>query len=193
MDEPVGINILSDELNEPLTLTEVKTHLKIDLSNEDTLLNNLIKSAREFVEEYCNISLTEKQIEVYYNNIGSEIILPRAPLMTLDHFYYYSDTYVETEVTSSLYKLITFNTFTESRILLKVGNVYPTYTSRFGIKLILTVGIPSTTEDIVYGVPEEMKTEMLNLIAFKYENRQSEADIPDEILSKLYKYRLIPI
>ena len=196
----MDINVLSDANNEPLTLTEVKTHLKIDLSNEDIFLNNLIKSARQSVETLCNISLTKKVIEVYLDNFGKEVRLPNPPLVSLDKFYYYDGEYSENEVPNTVYKLIQFYNLTESRLIIKSGSTLPAYTGNgYGLKLKLTVGFPTDADLEVEGfvqyfyIPEELRLEMLNLIAYWYENRQSEGTIPEQISDKIYKYRLIPL
>jgi uncharacterized phiE125 gp8 family phage protein len=186
----MNINLISDTKNYPVTLAEAKEHLRVDLGDEDTYITNLIAAATQFVEEYCGISITQKVLELYYNDIESEIILPKPPLITLDKFYYYDDQYNQYEVSSNVYKVITLNTLAESKIILKNGSVYPTHTKFYGIKLRVTVGFSNTP---TYVVPELLKTDIKNIVAYMYENRQMETKVPEEILIKLDKYRLIPI
>jgi uncharacterized phiE125 gp8 family phage protein len=176
----MNISIISDSRNEPITVAEAKTHLRIDLSNEDIYIGKLIRSARESVERYCNISLTEKVIEQYFHTIGNKIMLPMPPLIEVTKFYYYNDAYTEYEMNNSIYKTITLNNLEESAIVLKGGNAWSTYTSQYGIKLKLKVGFNSSS---TLTIPEELITEILNLVAYWYENRESEGTIPDSIMS----------
>ncbi len=42
---------------EPVTLTEVKAHLRLDFDSEDDLLNSLITTARQYLEERTGLAL----------------------------------------------------------------------------------------------------------------------------------------
>lgn len=44
-------------LTEPVTLAELKSHLKIDHTDEDTLLQSLIQTAREYLEHRAGLAL----------------------------------------------------------------------------------------------------------------------------------------
>lgn len=47
---------------EPVSLTEVKAHLRVDFADDDTLLTALITAGRQAIEDYCHISLVRKTI-----------------------------------------------------------------------------------------------------------------------------------
>jgi hypothetical protein len=67
---------------EPLTLQQVKDHLRITTTDDDAYLTTLIPACRAGLEEYCNISIVEKDI-VIVADINTEFELPWGPVSTL--------------------------------------------------------------------------------------------------------------
>jgi len=47
---------------EPVSLAEAKAHLRVDFSDDDSLLSAMITSCRQAIEDYCHISLVTKTI-----------------------------------------------------------------------------------------------------------------------------------
>ena len=47
---------------EPLTLTEAKAHLKVEVTADDTLITALIQAAREEAEQYLNLKLITQTV-----------------------------------------------------------------------------------------------------------------------------------
>jgi len=61
---------------EPLTVSEVKSYLKLDFTTDDTLLCALISGVREQAEKFTGLSLIAKTIELFDEEIPEEIKLP---------------------------------------------------------------------------------------------------------------------
>lgn len=61
---------------EPITLSEAKSYLKVDYSDEDTLIGLLITGIREQVEEFTGLGLAAREIEYFDDDIEDEITLP---------------------------------------------------------------------------------------------------------------------
>lgn len=76
---------------EPLTLTEVKEALRIDGTDEDTLLTRLIKTARRLVEAQTGITIVSTtyrlRIEGFRGYSGA-IELPRTPVTSVSSVIY---------------------------------------------------------------------------------------------------------
>ena len=49
---------------EPVTLADAKKHLRVDFTDDDTLISALITGARRAIEDFCHISLVPKTITV---------------------------------------------------------------------------------------------------------------------------------
>ena len=65
--------------SEPLSLSEVKSWLRVDYSDEDTLITSLISEARNQAELYLGVSIIEKSIVLILTD-RSEIQLPYGPV-----------------------------------------------------------------------------------------------------------------
>ena len=62
-------------ITEPVTLQEVKDYLKIDFSDEDTLIESLITSARQKCERLLGLCLVDTEVNALYQSGGTMIEL----------------------------------------------------------------------------------------------------------------------
>jgi Phage gp6-like head-tail connector protein len=74
----IGINE-----EDPFSLAEVKQYLKIDSTDEDALIEQLIAAAKLSIEKFTNLSLTTKKIRCHLNNSLGNIYLPLGPATSL--------------------------------------------------------------------------------------------------------------
>ncbi len=66
---------------EPLTLAETKLYLRIDGSEEDTLITELIASARQYAEDYLRRSLITQRWKLSFDDYApDDAALPRGPV-----------------------------------------------------------------------------------------------------------------
>jgi hypothetical protein len=66
----------ADDLSEPITLDEAKNYLKLDFDTDDDLITQIITSAREQAEIFCNRSFVPKTIELSVTELDFPILLP---------------------------------------------------------------------------------------------------------------------
>lgn len=71
---------------EPLTLAEIKAHLRLDGSEEDTLLSSLITTAREHLERETGLCLIAQSWRFYLDRWPQDGIvrIEKYPLRTID-------------------------------------------------------------------------------------------------------------
>jgi uncharacterized phiE125 gp8 family phage protein len=71
---------------EPVTLSEAKTHCRVDTSDDDTYIGTLITAAREWVESYLDRSLVHTQwvmrLDKFPDDGTMDLELPRPPMAT---------------------------------------------------------------------------------------------------------------
>jgi SPP1 family predicted phage head-tail adaptor len=67
---------------EPVTLTEAKQHLRVDIDDDDTYIEALIVAARQYAEEYLDRALISQQLAVRMDTFPYEFELPRPPMAT---------------------------------------------------------------------------------------------------------------
>jgi uncharacterized phiE125 gp8 family phage protein len=63
-----------------VTLAEAKAHLRVDISDDDSLISAIIKAAREFCEEYLDRTLVHTQWTMRVDRFPWEFELPRPPM-----------------------------------------------------------------------------------------------------------------
>ncbi len=73
----------SDENLEPVTAEEAASYLRIDVTDDNTLLEQLITMARQQCESYLNISLVQKTVTAILQNELGDIHLPYCPFREL--------------------------------------------------------------------------------------------------------------
>lgn len=78
--------LLTPPAAEPLTLAEVKAHLRLDAGDEDDLLARLVTTAREHLERETGLCLVSQQWRLSLDRFPREGIVPlsRSPVRAID-------------------------------------------------------------------------------------------------------------
>ena len=80
MDNLLLDKIFTAEGAEPVTLADVKSWLKIDVPDDDTLLTSLITASRQLCEGFLNMSLIPRTVTAFLFIGLDEIRLPYGPV-----------------------------------------------------------------------------------------------------------------
>lgn len=156
---------------EPLTLTEVKQHLRIDHTADDVYINDsLIPAAREYVEDE-----TERQLITAtwvlklpeFPKCGEPLKLPKPKLQAVSSITYYTDD-TSTTWSSTAYSVLT----TEHQGVVEESTLdsWPaTDCRRDAVTVTYTSGYGSAAS----SVPLKIKQAMLLLIGNWYEHREA--------------------
>jgi uncharacterized phiE125 gp8 family phage protein len=154
---------------EPFTTAFVKTWLKIPASvtAEDTIVDELIKSARSWAEQGTGRALMTQTIEDYFDcwPCGG-LRLSVAPIQSITSIEYLSGgSYATWNAANYNVDLV----MEPCRIMLKNNGSLPSYDTLTpnAIKVTYVAGATATT-----GIPRTTMQSMLQKIAFMYENRE---------------------
>ena len=87
----MAIDIVTPAASEPITLTEAKNFLRVDHSDDDTLISALITASRQMCEEYTRRILVTTTVDEYFdkfpknrwNNLSNLIYLSRGPVASI--------------------------------------------------------------------------------------------------------------
>jgi hypothetical protein len=79
----LDIQFTNESLVEPVTLPEARSWLKLDVSDDDTVVTELITAARQQCEGYLNISLISRTVTAWLQIGLDEIRLPYGPVKTI--------------------------------------------------------------------------------------------------------------
>lgn len=156
--------------NEIVTLTEVKTQCRIDGTDEDTHIENIIiPSARLSVETFLRRSLITQtwRLRLHEWPMAGVIRLPSPPLQSVTSVEYYDENGDEYTFASSNYIVDTDG----GLIILKGSANWPTtkLLSSNGVKITYVAGYGDEAND----VPVAIKQACLLMCGDLYENREA--------------------
>lgn len=146
---------------EPLTVQEVKDYLRLegfiddseslssDFDDDDTLISDLITSARVRLEEFTGLSFIPKTIEIEFTNLAGNFVIPFGPV---------------NEITSLTYSGDDLTAITD----------YTTTNNLSKLKTPLFENMIMTYEAGYETLPKGLKMAMLKQIAWDYTNRGDE-------------------
>ena len=164
----MALKVITAAVIEPVTLAEAKLHLRVDHDDEDTLITNLIKVARELVEDGTWRTLLTTTWELRLDDWPSmPLKMPKAPLQSITSIKYVNDAGVEATVASTVYDADTYSE--PGRIFFKKDQAWPSVNlyERGAVRIQFKAGWLSAAE-----VPYKIKAAMLLLIGHLYENRE---------------------
>jgi len=158
-------SIIAPPAAEPLTLADVKMHLRLDGSAEDTLLTGLIAAARAYLEATAGLALITQTLRVYLDDwpAGSMIQLPIAPLQGLESVTVYDAAGDPLAVPLTGHMLDS----AASPARLFLATQPPTSRPINGIEIDVVAGFGNTGAE----VPDTLKRAMLMHVALMYELR----------------------
>jgi len=154
---------------EPITTAEAKTHMRIDISDEDTYIGELITAARVYCEQYTHRAFITQSITYVDDSFptGDAIELPVPDLIAVTTLKYYDGDGAQQTWSDSNYIEDTFSL--PSRVELAYGVSWPSIRTRFdAVEVIYTAGYGAAAD-----VPDAIKHAIKLLVAHWHENRES--------------------
>lgn len=175
---PLTLNRTSAPSLEPLTTAEAKSHLRVDGSNDDALIDALITASREHVEETTRRALITQTWELSLDcfpsmswpRSGSVIWIPRSPLQSVTKIDYVNTAGTTETLDASRYRV---DSKSEPARVTEAENENWPLTD--GVTNAVTVEFEAGYGDDASDVPQGIKQAMLLLIGHWYENREAAA------------------
>jgi len=162
------IQVVTPPTTEPLTLSEVKSHLRIDGNYDDALLNSCITSARMYFESQCEISIASQELLLALDSFDDIVYLPRGPVQSVEDISY-SDSENDLDSMADWIEDLVSN---PARITPAFGQSWPATAEVVNaVQVSYTTGY--TTPSMV---PKLLKSGMLFYVAHLYENRSAVTD-----------------
>lgn len=148
--------------DEPLELSEVKTHCRVDGSDSDTELNSMISAARAFVEDYCGTRLGSQTMVLRCSSFCDFRNLPVAPVTSISSITYLDSEGVEQTLATSIYEGVLVGL--EPHIRLKINQSWPSVRDASdAIRVTVVAGYSD--------VPAPVKHAMLLMIGNWFDSR----------------------
>ena len=155
-------------VNPLFTTAQAKAHLKVDVSDDDTIIDNLVLAATQSCEIFTNQYFIDTVVTQYSDTWSDIYQLYKSPVDSITHIKYYdSDDSLQT-LSSSNY--ILDGASKPARIGIAVGGSLPNLSDRINaVEVKYTVGYGTASTD----VPEGIRTAIILTVGNWYENRQS--------------------
>ena len=159
---------------EPISLSEAKEHLRVDGSDEDTLISGLISAAVSHVDADGVLGRAMiSQTWAYWTRSSPGVVtLPMSPFQSLTSVEYYDADNALQSATASDFE----TRLAGDRVTLrpKSGKVWPpAYTREDAIKITYVAGFGAAATD----VPQSIRQALLLLIGHWYESRTAVSEI----------------
>lgn len=177
MLEGQHLRVITDATGEPVSLDDVRTHLRLESTEDDYLLSIYIKAARMYAENYTKRSFMPQTFELRIDEFpdGEIIELPRPPLSsaTTDVVITYLDASSgnSTTLNSTYY---TVDTHSEpGRVILNYNSIWPDeYDMPQAVRVQYKAGYHYISESTGGTVPEAIKYWIMLRTAQMYEHRE---------------------
>lgn len=163
----MSLKIITKPASEPIDLATAKAHLRVDVTDDDTLITGLIAAARQGAEHLTGRALMQQTWELALDEFEDSISLVKAPYVSISSFKYTDTNGVEQTLTSSDYIV---NDYKEpARISPAYGTSWPsTRDQENAVRIRFVAGYADAA-----SVPQEIKQWMLLRIGVMYENREA--------------------
>jgi len=182
---------LAPPLVEPIDLAYAKTFLRVDNTDEDTLISTLIKTARHQVENSIGRALIRRSF-IYRGHAprGNCLSLPRPPLLDVARLSLIADNDVGIDIPASDYTVNVRHNPGELR--LKNSAKWTDYLADFAtLEIEFSAGYGDAPED----VPFPIRQAILLLLSQSFEHRDTGEKPPTPMMvdALLMPYRWIRI
>lgn len=172
---PNFITVSVAPASEPVTTAELKTHLRVDGSDEDTDIELLGVAARELVETDTERALMPQTLILRLDAFPDYIELRRCPLRTVTSIQYYDSAGTLTTLAADQYR--TDLSSEPGRIAPAWGVAWPTTRPMSNAVIVtFTAGYDDESE-----VPAAAKHAIKLLVGHWYRNREAIGSVGQEI------------
>lgn len=169
-----------EPLVEPLSLQETKLYLRVDGSDEDTLISDLITAVREQAEAYTRRAFITQDWLLALHDCGRAAVrLPYPPVQQILSVQVVSKTGVVTPVSSDTYYLMVSGESMAFDVIPLGHRVEIRYRAGYG--------------DTAGDVPEPLRQGMLAHVAALYDTRGDLEQLPASVRRLYMPYRAIQL
>ncbi len=157
---------------EPVTTALVKAHMRVDISDDDTLIGTLAKAARRWIENLTGIRMVTQTWNYYLDAFPCEnvIKIPIGPVSAVSSVKYTNAAGTVSTLSAASYVVDLVSL--PARIVIKDGYAWPAEVLQVvnGVNIEFVAGYGAAA-----AVPEELALAVKELAAYWYENREAAA------------------
>lgn len=164
----MGLQLTTEPATEPITTAQAKAHARIDISDDDALVDLYITAARKFFEHQTRRALITQSWTYTLERFPpgqTPIIIPIPPVISITSIKYYDTDGVQQTWNSALYDLD--STSEPARVRPAWNETYPVTRAQMNaVEIIFACGYGDASD-----VPELYKTAIKEIVHLYYERR----------------------
>ena len=162
-----ALSVTTPATTQIITTAVAKTYLKVDVSDDDTLIDNLIKAATHSAEEYTNRYFEDTVLKMVGDTWTDIATLYKSPVISVSSIKYYDSDDSQQTLHASVYLVDTVSN--PCQISLQVDQSFPNLSNR-----AMAVEVNYTVGDSAESSATELITQaVLLLVGHWYQNRES--------------------
>jgi uncharacterized phiE125 gp8 family phage protein len=179
----MSLQLNTPPAEEPVTLAQAKTWLKVETDDEDALIAALIPAARARAEWHTGRAFVTQGWTLWLDRLGDCVELPLPPLVSVTSVTLYAPDDAARVLTNDQYRV----DVPGRRVIF--GEAHPDLRACNAAAIAFTCGYGD-----VANVPAPIASAILLLVAQLYEHRGDEAaPMPDQALALLAPYRVMKL
>jgi uncharacterized phiE125 gp8 family phage protein len=151
---------------EPVNLDEAKNHLRIDHDEDNDYIRDLVRTARERAEQFCNRSFIQKKLALYLFEWAESVPLKPEPVASI-----VSVEYKNTSDVWTVYSNYSAEKDNHVQLLTKPANMIEEKGYNAIIRITFNVGYVDTVDRLL-RVPQSVKQAILMMVRTMYDNRE---------------------
>lgn len=158
---------------EPVTLADMKVHLRVTHDDDDAYIEALIGAARAVCEQKSGLCLITQTIDIVADEWpdGDDSVLPVHPIQAVTWLKYYDTANAQQTLATTVYNVTTYGP--AARIALAYGQVWPsTYCRPDAVTLRVVAGYGASGDSVPLAIRQWI---MLHAAAL-YEQREAVID-----------------
>lgn len=156
-----------------VSLAEAKLHLRVDGSDDDTLITACIIAATESAEQATGRAIMPQTWELTLDAFPAAFALTCVPVASVTSLKYYDEAGVQQTLGTASYTLDNADDFGPAKVVPAYGDSWPTTRDQINaVALRYLAGWPDAA-----SVPDSIKAWIKLQVGAMYENRQAEGAV----------------
>ena len=188
--------ITTPAASQVISTAEAKTHLRVDISDDDTYIDTLIATATKLCEDYTNRAFITQTITQEFDYFTSPLMLKVNPVISLTSLKYYDTDENQQTITDNTANFQKDFNSDNAAIYSGLTNSFPSIGDTINpIEAIYVAGYGAAS-----AVPDNIKHAIKLMVSHLYENREmvnvpiasmaSNIPMPQAVKHLLAPYRL---
>jgi uncharacterized phiE125 gp8 family phage protein len=163
----MALKLITPASTLPVSVAEAKAHCRVDTSNDDAMIEAMIKAAVDKCEHYTGRALMAQTWELALDEFPESFELTRIPVASITHIKYFDGNGVEQ--TFADWYLDNADDFRSSYVMPLVGGAWPlARVQANACKVRFVAGYADAA-----SVPSALKSWILLAVGAMYENREA--------------------